>query len=411
MDGTTTLRDPLDIMVQLLSYEGKQNPYPLYEEMRAHGPLVDVGGAHVFVTGHAECAKALREPALLLSTDDAVQDQRLPGWREHASWRWLTRNMLFSNDPRHERLRRFFGNAFSAQRVVALREMVDRLSTDAVEHLARAGADGGTVDLVGEFSYRYAIGVIGELLGVPPEDQPGMRADIGAITLALDPIGDLSVLVPGDQAMERFAEYFYALVARLRADPGPDMTSGWIRAMDDGGEITEEELVANLMLLLVAATEAPMDLISNTVRLAVEHPDHHDRLRTDPEFTAGFVDESFRFDPAVQALNRVASRDFEFFGLPVAQGTPLTLLIAAGNRDPRRFTDPGVFDPTRRDNQPLTLSAGSHYCLGAALARMSVESMLPRLFDRLPGLALAKGASFRDQIVQRGHERLPVTVK
>lgn len=409
MSQTSTLADPLDIMGRLLSPEGKQNPYPLYEEMRAHGPVVDLG-VHVFVTGHAECAKALREP-LLLSTDAAVQDLRLPGWREHSSWLWLTKNMLFSNDPDHERLRRFFGNAFSARSVAALKVMVDRLADDAVGRVGELGAAGDPVDLVPEFSYRFAASVIGGLLGVPEPDWSGMTKVIGDITLALDPIGDLSVLEPGDAAMEWLAEYFYALVARLRAAPGPDLTSGWIKAADEGGEITETELVANLMLLLVAATEAPQDLLSNTVRLAVEHPEHHGRLLADTGFTARFVDEVLRFDPAVQALNRVAAQDLDYFGVTVREGTPVTLLIAAGNRDPRRFAEPDRFDPERADNQPLTLSAGGHYCLGAALARMSAESVLPRLLRAFPALRLAGPPTFRNQIVQRGHQHLPVTIR
>ncbi|MEV0251474.1 cytochrome P450 [Nocardia sp. NPDC050712] len=410
MSQVSVLREPLDIIGHLLSFEGKQDPYPLYEQMRVHGPVADVAGAHFFVTGYAECAWALRASDVLLSTDAGVQDLRLPGWREHASWVWLTRNMLFSNDPQHARLRRFFGNAFSAQRVQAMRGLVEHQAEAVLDHLAAAGADGAPVDLVAEFSYRYAIGIIGGLLGVPAADQPGMRSAIGDITLALEPIGDPAVLAPGDAAMSRLAEYFHALLARLRAEPGPDMTSAWIKAADESGDVTDEDLVANLMLLLVAATEAPQDLLSNTVRLALEHPHLHDRLRADPEFVAGFLEESYRFDPAVQVLNRVAATDFEFFGRAVTAGTPLTLLIAAANRDPARFPDPLVFDPARAENQPLTMSAGSHYCLGAALARMSVTAVLPELLRRFPGMTLAGPGTFRDQIVQRGHAELPVVL-
>ncbi|MFJ8076669.1 cytochrome P450 [Streptomyces sp. NPDC096176] len=408
MSPTETLADPLDVMGRLLAPAGKQDPYPLYEEMRAHGPVVDVGGVHVFVTGHAECARALRDPHLL-STDAAVQDVKLPGWREHSSWYWLTKNMLFSNDPDHERHRRFFSSAFSARSVAAWQPMVERRAEDAVSNVAALGAGGETVDLVPEFTFRMATGVIGELLGIPDKDHAGLRGIVGDITLALEPIGDLAQLVPGDGAMDRLAGYFHDLVVRRRAAPGPDLTSAFVKARDAEGELTEEELVANLMLLLVAAAEAPQDLLSNMVRLALEHPVERARLCGDPHSAAGFVDETLRFDPAVQALNRVAARDMDFFGVKVAAGVPLTLLIAAGNRDPRRFTDPGAFDPSRPDNQPLTFSGGAHYCLGAALARMSAETAVPRLLNRLPAMALVGPPTFRDQIVQRGHDRLLVT--
>lgn len=408
MSPTETLADPIDVMGRLLSFEGKQNPYPLYEQMRAHGPVVDVGGVHLFVTGHAECARALREPDLL-STDASVQDVRLPGWREHASWVWLTRNMLFANDPDHERYRRFFASAFSARSVENWRPMVERRAADTVEHVARLAAGGEPVDLVAEFSFRMAVGVIGELLGIPDEDHAGFRSGVGDITLTLEPIRDMGQLTAGDAAMERFAVYFHDLVARRRAHPASDLTSAFVKARDAAGELSETELVANLMLLLVAATEAPQDLLSNMVRLALEHPGEGERLRADEKAAAGFVDETLRFEPAAQILNRVAARDLEFFGVKVAKGVPLTLLIAAGNRDPRRFTDPGVFDPARADNSPLTFSGGAHFCLGAALARMSAETVVPLLLRRLPALRLAGPATFRDQIVQRGHGRLLVT--
>ncbi|OLT38263.1 hydroxylase [Actinomadura sp. CNU-125] len=405
--GVRTLAEPADVMLRLLAPDGKQDPYPLYEEMRAHGPLVDLNGVHVFATGYAECARALREPGML-STDGAVQDRKMPGWREHSSWRWLTKNMLFANDPAHERYRRFFGNAFAARSVEAYRPLVERFAAETVEHVAVLGAGCAAVDLVPEFSFRFAADVIGELLGVPAGDRREMRGIIGDITTALDPIGDLSELERGDGGMDRLAEYTYDLVARRRAAPGADLTSAFVRARDEGGELTDEELVANLMLLTVAATEAPQDLLSNMVRLALEHPEHAGRLRDDPSAAPGFVDETLRFDPAVQALNRVAAHDMDYFGMKIAQGTPVTLLIAAGNRDPRRFADPAVFDPTRPDNQPLTLSGGAHYCLGAALARMSAETVVPMLLRRFPNLERAGRPTFRDQLVQRGHATLSV---
>jgi cytochrome P450 len=399
------IADPLDVLARLLSFEGKQDPYPLYEEMRSHGPLVDLG-THVFATGYAECARALRVPELL-STDAAVQDLLLPGWREHSSWRWLTKNMLFANEPDHERYRKFFTSAFSARAVLARRPLVERLVDETVDHVAALGAGGTVVDLVPEFSFRLPMSVIGSLLGIPPADQPGMRGLIGDITTSLDPVGDLSELEPGDAGMERLAGYFYALIARHRAAAEPDLTSDWLRACDADGPITEEELVANLMLLVVAATEATQDLLSNMVRLAIEHPWHAPGLRDDPDSVAGrFIDETLRFDPAVQALNRVAAKDLVYFGLPVAEGTLITLLIAAGNRDPRQFDNPAVFDPRRPDNQPLTMSGGPHFCLGAALARMSAEIAVPRLLRRFPRLSLAGRPTFRDQIVQRGHDHL-----
>ncbi|MEU2873365.1 cytochrome P450 [Streptomyces olivoreticuli] len=404
---TTTATDPRTAMMTLLSPQGKRDPYPLYEALRAYGPLIPLGPGQLLVTGHAECARALREPALL-STDAAVQDAMMPGWRDHSSWRWLTKNMLFSNNPDHDRYRRFFGVAFTPRRIADLRPVVTERITALVERLAALGADGSPVDFMAEFAFRVPMAVMGELLGIPEEEQPGFRGAIGAITTALEPIQDLKQLVPGDAAMDELAVYFTDLVAERRVRPGTDLVSELVRLRDGSGDLGEEELVANFMLLLVAGTEAPMDLIGNALRLAVEHPEHAGRLREDPSLAPGFVEETLRFDPAAQALNRMAVRDFDFFGVPVTAGTKVTLLIAAGNRDPRQYADPGVFDPARQGNHALTLSGGAHYCLGAGLARMQAEIALPAVLSRFPGLALEGEPTFRDQLVQRGFGQLPV---
>ncbi|MDQ0751897.1 cytochrome P450 [Streptomyces africanus] len=409
MTECQTLAEPLDVMIRLLSPEGKQNPYPLYEELRAHGGLVRLGETHLLAVGHEQCARALRHPALL-QTDAAMQDLRMPGWREHSSWVWLTKNMLFSNEPDHERMRRFFSSAFSAHSVAAFAPMVERLADEAVRHLERLAADGGSVDLVEEFTYRFPIAVLGELLSIPEKDLPGLHPVIAAITTSMDPVSDLGRLEPADAAMDRLAEYVTELVALRRAEPGPDLTSAFIRARDESGDLTEEDLVANLMAVIVAGSEAPQDLLGNAVRIAVEHPEYAERIRRDPEFVSRFLEEVLRFDPPVHALNRVAGEDLEFFGEKITRGSAVTLLIAAGNRDPERFSDPGRFDPDREGNKQLTFSAGAHYCLGAALARLSAETVLPRLLRRFPKLAVVGRPGFRDQIVQRGHDRLPATL-
>ncbi|MFI7013400.1 cytochrome P450 [Streptomyces coeruleorubidus] len=409
MTESQTLAEPLDVMIRLLSPEGKQNPYPLYEELRAHGGLVRLGETHLLAVGHEQCARALRHPGLL-QTDAAMQDLRMPGWREHSSWVWLTKNMLFSNEPDHERMRRFFSSAFSAHSVAAFAPMVERLADEAVRHLERLTADGGSVDLVEEFTYRFPIAVLGELLSLPQEDLPGLHPVIAAITTSMDPVSDLGRLQPADAAMDRLAEYVTELVALRRAEPGPDLTSAFIRARDAGSDLTEEDLIANLMAVIVAGSEAPQDLLGNAVRIAVENPEYAERIRREPEFVSRFLEEVLRFDPPVHALNRVAGQDLEFFGEKITRGSAVTLLIAAGNRDPERFAEPDRFDPDREGNKQLTFSAGAHYCLGAALARLSAETVLPRLLRRFPKLAIVGLPGFRDQIVQRGHDRLPATL-
>lgn len=398
---------PGELLTALFGPAGKQDPYPLYESLRALGPMLPLG-PQVVLLGYEECHRALREPRLL-STDAGVQDRLLPGWREHSSWRWLTTNMLFSNEPDHDRFRRFFAGALAPRRVAGHRPMVERVVDGLVERLGEVGAGGVPVDLMAEFAFRLPMEVIGELLGIPAEDRTGFRADIGAVTMTFEPIRDLAQLAPGDAALDRLSGYVTDLVARRRADPTDDLLSALVQARDAGGELSDRELVANVMLLVVAGTEAPMDLIGAGAGILLDHPDQAGAA-ADPERVAGFVSETLRFEPAAHALSRMAGEDLDFLGLPVAAGTKVTLLIAAGNRDPRRFAHPDRFDAARPDNQALTFSGGAHYCLGAALARMQAETAFPRLLARFPGMRRAGEARYRDQLVQRGYDRLPVVL-
>jgi cytochrome P450 len=398
---------PAEALLTLFSREGKDDPYPIYEGLREQGPLIALSPQWLLLTGYEECARALRETRFL-STDAAVQDKVLPGWREHASWRWLTTNMLFSNDPDHERYRRFFTTALNPRSIERLTPAVEQIVDDLVDRFAGLVADGGPVDFMDEFAFRLPMAVMSALMGLPTDDPMRFRADIGDITLALEPIFDPAQLDPGDAAMERLAAFFTDLVARRRVEPTEDLVGSLVTAADATGELSERELVANFMLLLVAGTEAPMDLIGNAMGLAVRHPDQAAMVAADPALAAGLVEETMRFDPPVHALNRLAVTDLDFFGTPVAADSKITLLIGCANRDPRRFPDPDRFDITRPNNQSLTFSAGGHYCLGAVLARLQTEIAFPRLLARLPGLVLAGQPSIRDQLVQRGYDKLPL---
>lgn len=398
---------PGEALRALFSPAGKANPYPLYEALREYGPMLQLGPQLVLL-GYQECARALREPSLL-STDAAVQRQLNPEVLGHSSWVWLTRNMLFSNAPDHDRLRRFFGGTLTPRSIAVMQPVIEAIVEDLLDELAEAGR-AGAVDFMAEFAFRLPMAVMGELLGIPPADQRNFREVIGAITLAFEPIMDHRVLEPSDRGMDLPAEYFAGLIDRRRAVPGTDLLSTLVATRDRTGELTEQELIANFMLLLVAGTEAPMDLIGNAARLAIDHPEHGRKLSAEPERAAGFVAETLRFDPAAQALNRVAATDLDFFGMPLAAGAKVTLLVAAGNRDPRRFTEPSVFDPDRPNNQSLTFSGGAHYCLGAALATLQAEVALPRLLRRFPEMSLAGDPTYRDQLVQRGYDRLMVTL-
>lgn len=404
-DATT---GPADALAELTSQRGIEDPYPIYESLRALGNVLPLG-PQVVILGYEECANALRHPSML-STDASVQDQLLPGWRDHSSWRWLTQLMLFTNNPVHARQRHFNRGVFTPRRVQGMQPMVERIIDGLINRLDELAADGRPIDFMSQFAFLVPLAVQGELLGIPHADQMSFREDIAEIAKTMEPIHDLDVLTPGDAAMDRMAAYFAGLIEERRARPGTDLVSTMVQANDESGDLSEDEMIANFLLLFEAGIESPTDLLGNSMRIALTRPEHADRLVDDPAYATGFVAEVLRFDPPVHALSRLAGADFDFFGIPIAAGTKVTLLIAAGNRDPRRFPDPERFDPTRPDNKPLTFGLGPHYCIGASLARMESEIAIPRLLRRFPEAALAAPPSYRDQLVMRGYDQLPLSL-
>lgn len=400
--------DPVAAVNALGTLEGRSNPYPLYESLRACGPVVNLGPV-ALVLGYEECSKALREP-MFVSTDPARRDRLRPGWREQAAWRSICTTMLFSNDPVHERRRRFSSGAFGPGQIARLRPVAERLAEAAVDRLERLGANGDPVDAIEEFACRLPMAVMGEVLGIPEEDQRDILPFMRPITQALDPFGDPASLTTANSAVDGLAAYYTELVAIRRAEPRHDLISTLIAARDADGEVTEDELIATFMVLLVAGTAAPFDMLGNLVALVAGQPEHMAQLRSDPVFTAAFLEEALRFDPAVQLLNRVAIDDVGFFGVPIAKDTPILLLTAAANRDPRRYDDPARFDPYRTNVQPLTFGAGAHYCLGAPLGRLVGMAALTALAQRFKAVTIAGPAPYRDQLVQRGFTHLPVTL-
>ena len=398
--------DPVAAVNALGTLVGRSNPYPIYESLRACGSVLNLGPM-AFVLGYQECSKALREPAFV-STDDSKRDRLRPDWRKQAAWRSICTTMLFSNDPIHERRRQFASGAFGPRQIAQVRPVAERLAVTAVDRLERLGASGDPVDAVKEFACWLPLAVMGEVLGIPEEDRPRVQPFLRPITEALDPFGDPALLTEANNAVGGLAAYYADLVARRRADPQQDLISTLIQARDADGELTEDELIATFMVLLVAGTAAPFDMLGNLVALAAGHPEHMDQLRSDPGFTAAFFEEALRFDPAVHLLNRVANQDVEFFGVPIVKDTPILLLIAAGNRDPRRYEDPARFDPYRPNIAPLTFGGGAHYCLGAPLARLVGVAALTALAQRFKAVTIAGPAPYRDQLVQRGFTHLPV---
>jgi cytochrome P450 len=404
--------EPMDIMGALLTTEGRDNPYPLYDEAHRLGAVLAAAEDFVMVPSYDECNQVLRSSSFGMWDvhwrsriwDD--EQQRRPSLRS------MERSVIYSNAPDHARMRSLISSVFTPRRVAALEPTIEQAVEALLARIAEAGADGATVDLMDDFAYRLPISVICDLLGIPPEDRETFRLLATRLATVLDYVDDLSRLDGADAAWLELELYFGGLLAERRRQPQDDLVSALIAVSDaDESRLSGAELVCNLALLLIAGFETTANLFGNGVRLLFEHPEVGVRLRGGEVPYAGFAEEVLRYDSPVQMTTRIALTDGLRVGdVEVPAGTEVALMIGAANRDARRYEDPERFDPTRAKSGALSFGAGPHFCLGSVLARTEAAIGFPRLLERFPALAPAGEPTRNQRFVLRGYEHLPVTV-
>jgi unspecific monooxygenase len=307
--------------------------------------------------------------------------------------------------PDHTRLRRLVSKAFTARLIERLRPRIEQV---VQELLADAS---GEVDLIRALAYPLPVILISELLGVPAQDRDRFKGWSDALARGLDPdfLLPAADIAERDQARLEFAAYFQELSALRRSDPRDDLLSALVAVSDGGDALTEQELLATCILLLVAGHETTVNLIGNGALALLRHPDQLAWLRTHPEAVPAAIEELLRYDPPVQLTLRTALQDTELAGATIKRGELVLLLTGAANRDPTVFEDPDRLDLQRAASGHLSFGLGIHFCLGAPLARLEGEIALAALLRR--DITLAGGdLAYRDNLVLRGLARLPVIV-
>ena len=297
--------------------------------------------------------------------------------------------------------------AFTPKVVDGLRPRIQEL----VDELLDAVAAKGSMEIIEDLAYPLPVIVICEMLGVPPEDHETFKEWSRAAARSLDPEEILPPEVQEErrQTLESFGDYFRALIVERRKDLKDDLISALIEAEEAGDKLTEEELLSTCILLLVAGHETTVNLIGNGALALLRNPDQLEMLRDDPSLAPRAVEELLRYDPPVQMTGRTALEDIEIGGGTVRKGQQVILLLAAANRDPERFADPDRLDITRDDTRHLAFSFGTHFCLGASLARLEGEIALGTLVRRFQGLKLQTEApEYKENITLRGLASLPV---
>jgi cytochrome P450 len=373
------------IFDQILDPANRANPYPLYAELRKMPVTREADGSYV-VSTYNEIVALLHEPRV--SSDPRshreLADSALAG--EEAEPGAPRFSFIQRDPPEHDRLRelamRPFGPPCTPGRIEGMRPWLTEIANGLIDKIAGRSR----VDIVEDFAYPLPVAAICKVLGVPREDQPRFRVWADALIKNIDPTtGTFAERTRRTQQVRgEMTEYFGGLADAHARQPGDDVISGLLTDTGPHAPMSRGDLLSTASLLLVAGHETTVNLITNGMLTLLRHPDVLDRLRREPGMITRLVEELLRYEPPVQMrTNRATLADIDIAGTTIPAGSPLALVLAAGNRDPSQFADPDRFDPDRADNEHLSYGSGIHYCFGAPLARVETQVALPALAHRL----------------------------
>ncbi len=419
-----------DVLRFMLDARYRRDPYPLYDRLREAGDVQHTVAASTLVSSMDAALEVLRHPAMMSSsdfTDFSYRAGRLgagllieapfrfllhrqgAGSRSDRPFALLSRGLLTSVDPPdHPRLRGLVSRAFTPRVVRDAGESIEKISHELVDSFEARGE----VDLLTEFAYQLPIRVICSMLGIPAGDYPVFHDWVTALVVGFDleRTGSKAIMRRADAASLAIGAYLSELAEQRRREPRDDLLSTLVSDAEDGDRLSPDELVAMVVIILVAGHETTANLIANGVWSMHADPAQRDVWVDDPDGRPAAVEELLRYESPIQLVQRIAAEDVDIHGVPIPAGRIVIVLLGAANRDPAHFDAPHRLDLRRQDAHPIPFGFGAHHCIGASLARAEAQIGLAALYERLPGLRpVIDTPRWRSSIVFRGLNELPVT--
>lgn len=377
------------------------DPFPYYEQMHREGDILrnDLFGAWM-VPSHQHALAILKNPATFSSVGIAqMATDRVDAFGGAPT-------MLFTDPPDHERLRGVVQRAFVPKAVSQLAPRVREIVDELLAPVRR----GEQCDLIEQLAYPLPVIVIAEMLGVSPEDRPLFREWSNALVNGLNEASTAEDQARSKNAAEELREYFRREIEARRADPVDDLVTRMVEANVDG-TLSDDELLASCVLLLVAGNETTTKFIGTMALYLAEHPEVRAELAADPSKLAKGFEEMIRLVGPAQSTMRVARADTEIADTPIKQGEMIFVVLGAANRDPLVFPDPERADVDRWPNAHLGFGHGIHFCIGAQTARLEAQVAFEQLLRVAPEYELAVPADqlrYSPSYFLRGLESLPV---
>jgi cytochrome P450 len=386
------------------------DPYPQYAVLRAQAPVYQHPFGFWLLTRYDDVSWLLR--AGLSVEDRNVDDGPFRQLRDQMYGDQLPSadklSMLDRDPPDHTRLRRLVSKAFTPRAVESLRPRISGL----VDGMLDAAEGQGRFDLVEALAFPLPFAVIAEMLGTPPADQERIRQLSGTVVRSLEPVADPGLVAAIAAADAELTAIAADMITWKRGNPADDLLTALIAAEDDGDVLSDDELIAQTLLLYIAGHETTVNLIAGGGLALLRNPGQLALLRGDPALAASAVEELLRYDSPVQASRRITLEPVTIRGTVIPAGAFVMASLGSANRDELFWGPDAAEVRLTRDNarQHVSFGAGPHHCLGASLARLEASIALARLTTRFPGLALDGDVAWNGRINLRGPAHLPVSV-
>ena len=383
----------------------RTDPYPQLALLRQYDPVHQTSLGFWLITRYEDVNQLNRDPRLGRDLRKWVAYPMLrPYIAESALEACVEQWMLSLDPPEHTRLRKLFAVAFTPKIVKAMTAEITAVADDL---LAEIGSSPKVFDFMNCFAQPFPVRVITRLLGLPLTDYEQLKGWSDTLVPVVEPIASRSAREAASTAISQMSHYLQEALAAQ--SPAPNSFMGQLLAASETEKISQEELIANLILLFIAGHETTTNLLGNGLLALVRHPDQLQRLRDEPALMDTAVEELLRYEGPANINGRAVHEDIEVGGKIIAKGSLVFCMLGAANRDPLAFSNPDELDIGRKPNPHVTFGGGVHYCLGAPLARLEAHIAFSKILRQWPMITLDEsGVQWRDFINLRGLERLPI---
>jgi cytochrome P450 len=380
------------------AWEFHEDPYPTYRRLRDEAPLYRNERLGFWaLSRHDDVHAGFKDTAHLSNADGVSLDRAVEGAAADRA------SFLAMDPPRHDEMRGLVARGFTPKRVADLEPHIRAIATAHIDRFIERGA----CDFIREFAGPLPMDVVSELLGVPAEDRDRLRALAETLLHRAD--GVAGIPPAAADAARSITAYFRDLVVARRRQPGSDLASALLAAELDGARLSERDVIAFLFLMIIAGNETTTKLLGNALYSLWRNPAARHAVRADPALVPGWVEETLRYDSSTQMLARTVRGGVTFHGRTLPDGDRVLLLIGAANRDERAFPDPDRFDVGRDASAHLAFGRGTHFCMGAALARLEARVALEEVQRRFADFEIEPSGLVRVHSINvRGYAAMPI---